>query len=89
MGDAAAPELDRLNAVVFGAHTALVMEPVTWLRRLVPAARVRVFMRDCPRGHPVHGHHCMLQCELLGDCDDGVDDPALQALSARSDTPNQ
>ncbi len=27
-----------------------------------------VFMRDCPRGHSVHAHHCQLQCEVLGDC---------------------
>jgi hypothetical protein len=28
----------------------------------------RIFMRDCPRGNEAWAHHCLLQCQALGEC---------------------
>ncbi|CAE8667350.1 unnamed protein product [Polarella glacialis] len=60
-----------LTVAVFGVHSTLVLEPATMLKvALLPFVRVqvRVFMRDCPKGYAAWAHHCLLQCQALGDC---------------------
>ncbi|CAL1164163.1 unnamed protein product [Cladocopium goreaui] len=59
-----------LGVVVFGVHSTLVLEPATMLKAALRfwQLQVRIFMRDCPRGNEAWAHHCLLQCQALGEC---------------------
>ena len=58
-----------LEVSFFGVHATLLAEPISMLDNILSnLMSPTIFMRDCPKGHTVHAHHCDLQCQVLGDC---------------------